>query len=294
MKGLIAMLPLITACGASPALEIDSGHPGGADAAGEKDADVSPDAAPANIGPPPGSWELSWHDEFDGPTGTLPDPSRWTAETGGDGWGNNQLEYNTGRVENVSLSGAGQLAITARQEPYGGRSYTSGRLVTRGHFEQTYGYFEARIRFPSGRGLWPAFWLLGDNIGSVSWPECGEIDVVEFKGQEPALIHGTVHGPGYSGGNGVGVPYSVAGGNLDQGFHLYSVEWSPNRIIWRVDRVPFFEINPSNVGRWVFDHDFFLILNVAVGGNFVGSPDSSTSFPQTMLVDYVRAYKAAP
>ena len=240
------------------------------------------------------AWELVWADEFTGPAGTPPDTARWVHDIGTD-WGNNQLEYDTARPENVSLDGAGHLAITARAEPWLGRDYTSGRINTRGRFEQAQGRFEARMKLPRGQGLWPAFWLLGANFGTVGWPECGEIDIMEFRGQEPGQLHGSLHGPGYSGGSAVTRTYSVPGTTLDSGFHDYAVEWSTNRIVWYLDGTAYFTVTPRDLppgGRWVFDHPFFVILNLAVGGGFVGPPDATTSFPQQLLVDHVRVFRA--
>jgi beta-glucanase (GH16 family) len=234
---------------------------------------------------------LVWQDEFDGPAGQLPDPAKWRFDVG-TGWGNAQLEYDTDRAENVSLDGNGNLAITAREEPFLQSSYTSGRINTSGLFEQAHGRFEARIRLPVGQGIWPAFWLLGADFDSVGWPDCGEIDVMEYRGQEPGIVHGSIHGPGYSGGNAVTGRYEP-GVPLNADFHVFAVEWDADRIVWIVDDVRTQAVTRNDIpggSRWVFDHPFFVILNVAVGGFFVGAPDSSTSFPQEMLVDYVRVY----
>lgn len=244
--------------------------------------------------PEPIRWVLAWADEFDGPAGTPPDPSRWRHDIGTD-WGNAQLEYDTARTENVALDGAGRLAITAIRESYQNREYTSGRINTKDLFAQQGGRFEARIQLPVGRGVWPAFWLLGANFASVGWPACGEIDILEYRGQEPHVIHGSLHGPGYSGGGAITSRYvrpGVAG--FDQDFHVYAVEWTDDQITWLVDDTRYFSVRRSQLpagAPWVFDHPFFVILNVAVGGNFVGAPDSSTVFPQTMLVDWVRVHR---
>lgn len=241
-------------------------------------------------------WQLVWEDEFDGPAGQSPDPTRWRFNIGTD-WGNAQLEYDTDRPENVALDGAGHLAITAREESYEGSSHTSGRINTRGFFAHTYGRFEARIRLPVGQGIWPAFWLLGDNFEAVGWPECGEIDIMEYRGQEPNVLHGSLHGPGYSGGEAVTGGYDVPGAGLDAGFHVFAVEWSTDRITWILDDTRYQAVTPTDLpdqARWVFDHPFFVILNVAVGGHFVGPPDANTTFPQTMLVDWVRVHRGEP
>jgi len=239
---------------------------------------------------------IVWQDEFDGPAGQLPDSTRWRFDIGTD-WGNEQLEYDTNRPENVSLDGAGHLTITAREESLNGQPYTSGRINTRGLFEHARGRFEARIKLPSGSGIWPAFWLLGANFGEVGWPACGEIDIMEYRGQEPHLLHGSLHGPGYSGGGALTGRFELPAGRFDEDFHVFGVDWSEDRIVWSVDATRYLAITPGDLpagGRWVFNQKFFVIMNVAVGGRFVGSPDESTEFPQTMLVDWVRVYETAP
>jgi len=240
------------------------------------------------------SWQLAWSDEFEGPAGSPPDPAKWNHDVGTD-WGNAQLEYDTDRTENVSLDGNGHLAITARREAWLGRDYTSGRIQTSGHFAQAGGRFEARIRVPVGQGLWPAFWLLGANFASVGWPACGEIDVMEYRGQEPRVVVGSLHGPGYSGGSAVTTRYQLPGtAGFDQDFHVFAVEWVDDRITWFVDEVPYLAVRRADLppgGAWVFDHPFFVILDLAVGGHFVGPPDANTVFPQSMLVDWVRVYR---
>lgn len=230
-------------------------------------------------------------EEFEGPAGQAPDPTIWKAEVGGKGWGNNQLEFDTDRVENASLDGQGNLAIVARQESYQGNQYTSARLVTKTLYKQQYGRFAARIKLPSGAGMWPAFWLLGANIDAVSWPGCGEIDIMELKGQEPSTIHGSAHGPGYSGGAALTGGFTLPqGARFDQDFHVFSVDWYPDHLTYSVDDVAYQTKTVADLGskKWVFDHPFFIILNLAVGGDYVGPPDGNTQFPQTMLVDWVR------
>jgi beta-glucanase (GH16 family) len=235
---------------------------------------------------------IVWQDEFNGAAGTSVDGSKWKFDTGGSGFGNNELQNYTTSTSNVRQDGQGHLAITARKENpnnaqcwYGTCQYTSGRILTADKFSQTYGRFEANIKIPKGQGIWPAFWMLGGN----SWPNTGEIDIMENVGKEPNTVYGTVHGPGYSGGAGVG-GNKVNGAPLSDAFHTYAVEWSPNLIKWFLDGQQFFSVDPSKINgnKWVFDHNFFMILNVAVGGNWPGSPDGSTQFPQTMLVDWVR------
>lgn len=243
--------------------------------------------------PPTNSGTLVWAEEFDGPAGSQPNSAHWAYDVGTD-WGNAQLEYDTARPTNVSLDGAGHLQIVARAENYNGAAYTSGRIKTQGLFSRSYGRFEARMKLPTGRGLWPAFWLLGSNIGTTPWPACGEIDVMEYRGQEPTTIHGSLHGPGYSGGSARTKAYTLpAGGRFDTGYHVFAIEWKTNQITYLVDGVPYQVLTPAslpNGAQWVFDHPFFVILNLAVGGNYVGAPDASTVFPQTLLVDYVRVY----
>jgi beta-glucanase (GH16 family) len=251
--------------------------------------------------PPPKTWQLVWSDEFNGPAGQSFDPAKWVAETGGSGWGNQEREYYTTRPENIAVDGNGHLVITALAEPstttltcwYGACRYTSARIKTKGLFSQTYGRFEARVRIPRGQGLWPAFWMLGDNIDAVGWPQSGEIDIMENIGREPSTVHGTVHGPGYSGAGGIGGPSQLASPFADD-FHLYAVEWSPGLIRWFVDDTQYFQVTTSSIpinATWVFDHPFFLLLNVAVGGGWPNDPDATTTFPQQMVVDYVRVYK---
>ena len=236
------------------------------------------------------NWQLVWQDEFEGPAQS-PNPAKWDYDIGTN-WGNDQEEYDTDRATNVSLDGNGNLAITAREESYEGQDYTSARIVTRGLFEPTYGRIEARIKLPTGQGIWPAFWMLGNDIGTVSWPQCGEIDIMEYRGQEPQIVHGSLHGPGYSGGEALTRRFYLENDRFDNGFHIFRVEWKPGEIKWFVDEINYLTLDPSDAdGDWVFDHPFYIILNVAVGGNFVGSPDETTVFPQTMLVDYVRIYR---
>ena len=232
-----------------------------------------------------------WSDEFNGSVNQSPDSTRWTFDFGTN-WGNNQLEWDTNRPENASLDGQGNLRITARRESYRGQDYTSARMITRGLFEPTYGRFEARIKMPTGQGIWPAFWLLGANINTVGWPQCGEIDAMEFLGHEPNAIYGAIHGPGYSGAQGVSKKYTLpAGQRFDTDFHVFAVEWTPTTVIWYVNGTQYHQVTRADLtGPWVFDHPFYIILNVAVGGNWPRDPDASTVFPQTMLVDYVRVY----
>ncbi len=239
------------------------------------------------------NYQLAWQDEFDGPAGQLPDEKNWSFDIGTD-WGNQQLEYDTDRAENVSLDGNGNLAIIARRESFAGSAFTSGRIKTKGLFEQTYGRFEASIKMPWGPGIWPAFWLLGSDIDEVGWPQCGEIDIMEYRGQETNLIHGSIHGPNYSGGEAITKSYGLADNRFDKDFFLYAIEWTEDYIDFFVNEEHYQRISREDApGEWVYDHPFYIILNVAVGGNYVGFPTDQTPFPQTMLVDYVRVYKEA-
>lgn len=243
---------------------------------------------PADLG-----WELVWSDEFDGAVGTRLDPEKWAYDIGGDGWGNAQLEFNTDRAENVSLDGEGNLALVAREEQYENNSYTSARIKTQALFEQAYGRVEARIKLPRGQGIWPAFWMLGADFAETGWPGCGEIDIMEFRGQEENRVHGSLHGPGYSAAAAVTDSASLPeGDSFADDFHVFEVEWDVGRIAFLLDGDVYQVITTSQVpGEWVYDHPFFLILNVAIGGHFVGAPNDNTVFPQTMLIDYVRVYQ---
>ena len=255
-------------------------------------------------------WELGWSDEFEGPAGTLPDPSVWTPEIGDGtengipGWGNAERQTYTADPANLALDGDGHLVIRAIETHgdapacyYGAPcEYSSARIITQGALEVTYGRIEARIKLPYGQGLWPAFWMLGNDIAEVGWPESGEIDIMEHIGREPSTVHGTIHGPGYSGAGGIGRGTSLEGGQrFADDFHVFAVDWWPERITWSLDGEPYSTLTPADLpsgARWVFDHPHFLILNVAVGGHWPGYPDETTTFPQEMVVDYVRIYQA--
>jgi beta-glucanase (GH16 family) len=240
------------------------------------------------------NWTLVWADEFNGDLGTSPDSTKWTYDIGrGDnGWGNQELQSYTKRPSNVSMNGKGELEITARRESFGGADFTSSRIKTQGLFSQTYGRYEARLKTPFGPGIWPAFWMLGANIKDVPWPKCGEIDIMELRGQEPNIIHGSIHGPGYSGGAAITKGYGLQNNRFDNEFHVFAVEWEENKIDFYVDDYLYHRIEKSSVpGEWVYNNPFFLIFNIAVGGNYVGFPTASTPFPQKMIIDYVRVYK---
>ena len=234
---------------------------------------------------------LVWQDEFN--TAGAPNTAIWNYNTGtgSNGWGNNELQYYTNRVEN-SVVQNGMLKITAIKESYLGSSYTSARILTKGKYEKKYGRLEARIKMPYGKGLWPAFWLLGANSDTAVWPSCGEIDVVEYLGSNPTTVFGTLHGPGYSGGAAISKSFTLPSNRFDNDFHVFGIEWGENYVNFYVDDVLYNQITPAKVtGEWVFNKPFYIILNMAVGGNYPGSPNAETVFPQSMLVDYVRVYE---
>ncbi|MER5931730.1 family 16 glycosylhydrolase [Streptomyces sp. NPDC002054] len=246
---------------------------------------------------PPNVQAVAFEDNFDGPAGAAVDPARWQTETG-DNINNHERQWYTPGAANAALDGQGHLVITARRENpggyqcwYGRCEYTSARLNTAGRFTQAYGHVEARMKVPRGQGMWPAFWMLGHDIGQVGWPNSGEIDVMENVGYEPSTVHGTIHGPGYSGGGGIGAAYTLSGGRaFADDFHTFAVDWAPDSITWSVDGQVYQRRTPADLGgrQWVFDKPFFLILNLAVGGDWPGNPDGSTPFPGRLVVDHVR------
>ena len=240
-------------------------------------------------------WVLTWSDEFNGPNGSAVDSTKWVYDTGGGGWGNNELETYTSGTANAVIQG-GNLVITATTG--GASGYTSARLKTLGKFSQQYGRFEARIQMPEGQGLWPAFWMMGADINTVNWPSCGEIDVMENIGKEPSINHGSLHMPATGGTTDDQLTgmYTLSGGaKLGDSFHTYAVEWTSSTITFYVDDMLYeTQTQQGASGRtWEFNKPFFILLNVAVGGTWPGSPDSTTTFPQTMKVDWVRAYQPA-
>ncbi len=238
-------------------------------------------------------WEIVWHDEFEEPALNL---EKWTFDIGGNGWGNQELQAYTNRPENVRVED-GMLVIEARHEEelIRGREYSSARLKTQGLHAWQYGRIEARLKLPYGQGIWPAFWMLGDNLYQKGWPAAGEIDIMEFIGREPDHIYATVHAPGYSGGDGAGSSITVPADSLRNDFHVYAIEWEENEIRWYFDDRQYFKLTHTDVpDEWIFDHPFFIILNLAVGGRWPGYPDDTTVFPQFLYVDYVRVYEKSP
>ncbi len=255
----------------------------------------------------PSQWKLVWSDEFNNRRGTAPNPNVWGHEVGdgvavgNPGWGNDELQYYTNSTQNAAMDGKGNMVITARaadgmqQCYYGPCQYTSARLLTKNRFEVAYGRIEARIKVPRGAGLWPAFWMLGTDIDQVNWPQTGEIDIMENVGRLPNQIFGTIHGPGYSGGQSYGNTYDFPQPVADD-FHTFTVEWQPDKIVWYVDGIQYHQATPTDAflqgKQWVYNHPFFMLLNVAVGGNFGGAVGADTTFPQAMTVDYVRLYQS--
>jgi beta-glucanase (GH16 family) len=235
----------------------------------------------------PEGWNLVWNDEFDGKS---VDRDNWTYDLGAGGWGNGELEYYTSREENARVEN-GMLIIEARQEKYENSYYTSARLKTQGLQEFQYGRIEARLKVPKGKGLWPAFWMLGSNFDN-NWPDCGEIDIMEYIGKEPDLIMGTLHGPGYSGALGFS-QWNRQEYNIADDFHTYAIEWETDQIRWYYDGEHYFTVTRDNVGNrpWVFDQPFFIILNLAVGGQLAGVVGLDTVFPAQYYIDYVRVYQ---
>lgn len=247
----------------------------------------------------PTGWRLTWHDEFDGVDGSKPDPAKWVYDTGGNGWLNHELESYTDRLANVRVE-HGNLVLQARRENYTGsdgitKPYTSGRLKTLGKFAQQEGRFEARIKIPKGRGVWPAFWMEGVDVPTAGWPGCGEIDIMENIGHQPGRIYATLHGPGFGPTSHLQSRFDLpAGESFGDTFHVYAVEWTGKTLTFLLDGKPYGSLLRDTVehGRDLpFDQPFFLLLNLAVGGDWEGPPDSATAFPATMLVDYVRVYE---
>ena len=259
---------------------------------------LQPLVAPPTITPSPAptstpvwereGWQIVWQDEFEG---AELDRNNWTFDIGGGGWGNAEWEAYTDKPENVRIED-GMLVIEAREDPSlpGGRPYSSARIKTQGLHSWQYGRIEAKMKLPYGQGIWPAFWMLGDN--NKGWPASGEIDILEFIGKTPNTIYATVHAPGYSGGNGVGTEFVVPAETLKNDFHVYAIEWQENEIRWLFDEQEYFKLTPADVpDQWIFDHPFYIIMNLAVGGRWPGYPDKTTVFPQFLYVDYVRVYQ---
>lgn len=252
--------------------------------------------------PPAVQWTLVWSDEFDGAGGTGADATKWTHDIGDGcsagicGWGNNEKEYYTNSADNIALNGAGQLEIVARVAPagltcyYGACRYTSAKIHTRGKMNAEPGRVEARIKLPTGQGLWPAFWMLGSGFPNTPWPQCGELDIMEFRGSQPSLMSSAIHGPGYSGATPFAHTHTLPSGE----YHTYSVIWDATNVQFFVDGVVHYTVSRSDLERFgnsVLGQSYFVILNLAVGGHFDGDPASDAILPATMVIDYVRVYE---
>lgn len=230
-----------------------------------------------------GAGSLVWAEEFDTPG--LPNSSKWGYDLGGGGWGNNELEYYTNRQENAVIAG-GILKINAIKESYMGSAYTSARLLTKDKFSFKYGKIEVRAKLPAGIGTWPAIWMLGSNVSTTPWPACGEIDIMEHRGRELNKIFSTLHHPNHSGGNGDGSSVTIT--NASTEFHRYALDWTAASLKFSVDDQVYYTF--TNTPSLPFNQNFFIILNLAIGGNFTGAVDPSLT-GATMEVDYVRVYQ---
>jgi beta-glucanase (GH16 family) len=237
-------------------------------------------------------YTMVWNEEF---SGTTLDASIWNYETGNgsNGWGNNELEYYTNSTKNSFVSN-GNLIIEARKESIGGFNYSSARLITKDKKSFTYGRIDIRAKLPKGKGIWPALWMLGSNITSVGWPACGEIDVMELLGNDITKSYGTLHyGASFATHGSKGNSYTLSSGNFYDQFHVFSMEWKQDEVKLYVDNNLYLTVTKTDLGSnpYPFNAPFFFILNVAVGGNWPGSPDATTTFPQRMIVDYIRVYQ---
>ncbi|CAN5501038.1 hypothetical protein BH10BAC2_BH10BAC2_28610 [soil metagenome] len=236
-------------------------------------------------------YALAWSDEFDG---NAVDNANWTFESGNNnGWGNAELENYTNRTENAFVS-KGNLIIEAREDNYQSSNYTSARMITKGKQAFTFGRVDIRAKLPKGKGVWPALWMLGSNIDAVSWPACGEIDILELLGQEPNKIYGTLHwGANTAAHESKGSNYILGAGSFDEQFHVYTMLWKEDNIKLYIDDIEFLTVDKTDLtgSEYPFNKNFFFIFNIAVGGNWPGSPDATTVFPQRMIVDYVRVFQ---
>jgi beta-glucanase (GH16 family) len=263
-----------------------------------------PEAGPDFWAGPNGTWQAVYREDFNGPSGAAADASSWNENVTAAPF-NKELEYYTNRPDNLMLDGVGNLVITARSEYFVDASgltstqpYTSGRLDTHNHVEPLYGRIEARIKLPAGKGLWPAFWLLGKNIDTVKWPDCGEIDILEMAGSAPSSITGSLHGPGYGDTTPFHGDFTLPSGTFADDFHVFALEWTADGMRWLVDEQPFAWRTPQGLANqystWIFDQPMYIILNLAVGGIYDGAPNASTPMPSQMLVDYVQVSKLVP
>ncbi len=250
--------------------------------------------------------KVVWADEFSGP-GIEVNPANWKFETGGGGWGNGELETYcapgsmkvpcVGIEPNAVMAADGYLHIVARRDAAG--AWTSARLTTQGLQSFQYGRIEARIKIPAGEGVWPAFWMLGDAVTTRPWPACGELDIMENIGKEPTKVHGSVHGTGFTGTPLTTVGELASGEDLAGAFHTYGVIWAPGKVQYYVDdpEHPYATYTRADLPKgavWPFDDGkYFILLNLAMGGQWPGPPDAATPSVEEMLVDYVRVYQTA-
>lgn len=240
-----------------------------------------------------------WQDEFNQPLGSGPDSAKWGHDLGATGWGNAELQEYTAARENSFVAADpaashGRALVIRALRTADGR-HTSARLTSQGRFSFRHGRVEARLKLPEGQGIWPACWMLGDGFGRVPWPACGEIDIMEVVGHRPGVLHGTLHGPGYSGRDGLtGTCTLPDGAKFSDAYHVFALDWRPGRIEWLLDGTVYHALTPAHLpagARWVFDDTpFFLLLNLAVGGKWPGYPDGTTQFPQEFRIDYVRVW----
>jgi beta-glucanase (GH16 family) len=266
---------------------------------------TTPDTRVPDTHTPTAGWTLAWSDEFNGKAGDPVDSTIWSYDIGDGcasgicGWGNQERETYTSAAANVSLNGQGQLVIVARPAPgglscyYGACRYTSAKIKTQGKALAQPGRVEARIKIPEGQGLWPAFWMLGSSFPATKWPDCGELDIMENHGHAPNQTSSAMHGPGYFGNTPFANGYTLPSGKFSDDFHVFAVEWNSARVLFFVDSALQYSVTRAQVehyGPWVFDQPFFVVLNLAVGGNFDGDPASDAILPATMVVDYVRVY----
>ena len=250
---------------------------------------------------PPG-YALTWSEEFDQPAGTPPSPAHWSYDLGAHGWGNAELQDYLSDLEHAQIvvdpaaenGRALQITLTYNGQELTHGNFQSARLLTQGKFSVQYGYIEARLRLPVGQGIWPAFWMLGTDIGEIGWPACGEIDIMENRGDKPGWNASSLHGPGYSGDSPLSGQYDLpAGQEFHQAYHTFGVLWKPGSVTSFVDGTSYVTQTAADApGTWAFDHPFFFLVNLAVGGYFSGLPDETTTFPQTLRLDYIRAYQA--
>lgn len=255
---------------------------------------VIPPPAPPAVNAEPRDYAayttLKWSDEFDG--GAL-DLTKWGFDLGAGGWGNNELQTYTNAPENVTTTGSGNLMIKAIRPASNSPAYTSARILTKGKQTFVFGRIDVRAKIPKGKGIWPAIWMLGADIDQNNWPRCGEIDIMELRGSKPKELISTMHFANSGGTREFRTTTKMQAADLSDDFHIYSVVRSQDQIRMYLDGQQFFTFSKSDVGSgaYPFNNPFFVILNVAVGGDFDGNPDASTTFPQEMLVDYVRHYQ---